>query len=401
MENKSKDRRLRIIINTNAPWTSSGYGIWAGMFLKRAIADGWNIALNAFVGHEGKPEVIDGILTYPRLQDTWGSDGILYNSRHFGAHIIINFMDAWTLNPQFLSQVNAEGRKLVYYVPIDQEPVPLNVLNNLKFGYKLITFSQFGHKALQRAGFSSKLIVEGTDPDIFKPLDKAACRKEIGLPLDAFVIGMIGANKENPPRKGWQQALEAFKMFHDKHPEAVFFYLTNQNSPTGFPLMHYAHYLGIDKQIFHIDDYLATFHAGSTEVNKILNCFDILTHASLTEGFGLVIIEAQSAGIPVVVNDCQSQPELIVPEKTGLVCKPGFKWFANAGGFHYFPDTNSLYEKYEQLFRSDREKMGKAARQHIIDNYNINTLYEEKWRPVLEQMQDDLLGKIDMKSEKP
>lgn len=390
----NKDRRLRILWNSNSPHTNSGYASFTRDFVKRVKADGWSIAINAFVGHEGSPREIDGILNYPRLGDQWGSDGIVYNARHFGAHVVVHFADSWVLNPQYLQQLNAEGRKLIYYVPIDQEPVPPNVISNLKFGYKLIALSKFGQKALQKAGYTSKLILESVDTELFKPLDKKQCRKELNLPEDAFIIGMIGANKENPPRKGWQQALEAFKLFHDKHPQSLFFFQTNQQSQTGFPIMHYANYLGIDKQMFHLDDYMATFHAGHEIMAKIYNSLDILSHASLSEGFGLCIIEAQACGIPVIVNDCQSQPELVIPDKTGLICKTGFKWFSNAGGFHYFPDSNDLYLQYEKLYRADRKEMSKAARQHIVDNYNIDKSYEKQWQPLLLKLQDDILGKV-------
>lgn len=395
-----KDRRLKILVNSNPGFSASGYGREIEHLLPRLKNDGWQVALNAFVGHEGAPREIDGILTYGRMADTWGSDGILFNGRHFGAHIIIEFADIWTLNPQFLQQLHNEGRKLVAYVPIDQEPVPPNVLSNLRFCYKIITFSKFGQQALMKAGFMSQLIYEGTDTNIFKPLDKIQCRKDLGLPLDKFVIGMIGANKENPPRKGWQQALEAFKLFHDKHPESIFFYHTNQNSPAGFPIPQYAHYLGLDSALFKIDDYLSTFHFGADMMAKFYNSLDFLTHASLSEGFGLCSIESQSCGTPVVVNDCQSMPELVVPEKTGLVAKVGFKWFTNSLGFYHFPDTNSLYSKYEQLFRSDRVKMGQQAREWVEENFSIDALVEKKWIPLLNDLQTEILGELPQETPK-
>lgn len=386
------DRRLKILINTNAPWTASGYAREAEHLLPRFLKDGWQVALNAFVGHEGHPRTIDGILTYPKMGDTWGSDALVFNGRHFGAHVVLTFQDVWTLNPQFLQQLNNEGRKFIAYVPIDQEPIPQNVLQNLRFCYKIITFSKFGQKALMKAGFTSTLIQEGTDLNVFKPLDKMQCRKELNIPLDKFVIGMVGANKENPPRKGWQQALEAFKRFHDKHPDSLFFFHTNQNSPGGFPILQYAHELKIDNALFKMDDYMATFHTGSEIMNKLYNSFDFLSHASLSEGFGLCIAEAQAAGCPVIVNDCDSMPELVIDGKTGFICKTGFKWYTNALGFYHFPDVDSLYEKYELMYEADRIKMGQEARKHIEERFNIDTIVEKKWNPFWEQLQKEILG---------
>ena len=168
------------------------------------------------------------------------------------------------------------------------------------------------------------MIYEGTDPDIFKPLDKYEMRKELGLPTNAIIVGMIGANKPDAfTRKGWQQAIDAFKLFYDKHPESIYFHEVNQ--PGGFDVMGHAKYLGMEKKIFYIDPYMAIFHAGSPIINKMLNAFDLLLHPSTTEGFGLVIVESQSAGTPVIINNCCSMPEIIIEGKTGEICQTGFK----------------------------------------------------------------------------
>ena len=400
MENTAqKDRRLRFLVNTNAPWTHSGYAIAARDLMRRFVTDGWQAGMIGFSGHEGGPIGFEGYPIYGRMADQWGSDAMLFHGKHFGANFLLTFHDIWVLNQQYLQQINNEGGKVIAYVPIDQDPIPPNVLNNLKFCYKIITFSKWGQQLLQKNGFTSTLILEGTDTNIFKPMDRAECRKFFDIPQDAFVIGMVGANKENPPRKGWQQALEAFKMFHDKHPEALFWFECNQEAPGGFPIKQYAQYLGIDKQLRSMDTYVSVFHAGSEMMAKLYNSFDILSHASLTEGFGLCQIEAQACGIPVVVNDYSAMPEAIIPGRTGAICKPGFKLFTSGLGFYVFPDVNDLYEQYEFLYRSNRVEMGKSARKHVLEKYDIDKIYKNKWVPFLTDLQDELLGKVDLKTE--
>ena len=69
------------------------------------------------------------------------------------------------------------------------------------------------------------------------------------------------------------------------------------------------------------------------------------------EGFGLVIVEAMSCGIPVVSTDCPYGPsEIIEDGKTGLLAKM---------------DTNDLAEKMEWMITHEEERtaMGIAARQ--------------------------------------
>ena len=398
-----KRRDLKILWHSNLPSVNSGYGVYSGMWLKRIKADGWPVAMSSFAGLGGGTINLENVMMYPALSDQWGADGMLLHSRHFGANVIIPMMDIWTLNPSFLNQIVGEGRKIIYYVPIDQEPVPQGVLENLKYAYKIITFSNYGKQALERAGFSSTMIHEGTDTSIFKPLDKIACRKELGIPEDKFVIGMIGANKENPSRKGWQENIQAFKLFHDKHPDSIFFYQSNQNVPGGFPIDEYAKYLGINTSVYHIDPYVSIVHAGSETMAKLMNAFDLTTHASMTEGFGLVAVESQSCGTPVIVNDCHSMPELVIEGKTGEISKTGRQHYSNAGGIWYHPDVNSLYDKMEVLYnkvKTNENKVSLDCRNHILENFNIDKLVKEQWIPTLEELQTELLPKVDTTAKK-
>jgi len=383
-----KDRRLRIMWSSNGVFVPSGYGIFQRDLISRLQKDGWPVSQIAWCGLEGACIELDGLKIYPKMGNPWGDDAMVAHGRHWKADVVMPMQDIWPLNPQLLQQVN----HLIPYVPIDQEPVPPVVLDKLRFAYKIVTFSKFGQKALEKHGFTSTLIQEGVDTNIFKPMDKMECRKEFNLPQDKFIFGMIGANKENPPRKGWQEALEAFKLFHDKHPDSIFFFQTNQPSDGGFPIQQYAHHLGLDNAIMYLDPYMAVFHTGSPEICKLMNCFDVLLHPSLTEGFGLVAVEAQSCGTPVIVNNCTSMPENVIPGVTGEMCETARKHLSPAMGFVYFADVNSLYEKMEKLYKADRVVMGKAARQHILDNFDIDKIYQEKWIPFYEQLQIELLG---------
>ena len=41
-----------------------------------------------------------------------------------------------------------------------------------------------------------------------------------------------------------------------------------------------------------------------------------------------------------------------------------------------------------------------AARKNVVENYNVDTIVKEKWLPYLENLQLELLGPIDTKTEK-
>ncbi len=384
-----KDRRLRMAWNSNSVFSYSGYGVEQRDLLYRFLADGWPVCQTAFFGLEGYPIELNGLKIYPKMMDQWGTDALFYHGNHFKAHVRFTMQDVWSLNRDLLRQMT-----WIPYCPIDKEPIPAGVLDALRYAYKIITFSQWGHDVLQRAGFTSTLILEGTDTNIFKPLDKMECRKKYGLPTDKFIWGQIGANKENPPRKAWQESLTAFKMFHDQHPESMYFYQSNQQIPGGFPLIQYAQYLGIGNCVSHLDDYIAQFGIQSEQMNELLNAFDVLLHPSMTEGFGLIVVESESAGTPVIINNACSMPELIKNGETSLMCESNRKFFGSDGGMWLMPDPISIYHKMEEIYKMDRVKMGQKAREWVVEKYNVDKIVKECWLPLFESLQLELLGPL-------
>ena len=399
---QNKRRDLRILVNTNAPHANSGYSIEMRDVLYRLVEDGWQIAISAFYGVEGGPAVIkyppnlnprfEGleIKHYPKMSEPWGSDGMYFHGLNWNANVVLSMQDIWTLDPTFLSKIKV----WIPWLPIDKEPLPINVIEKLRYAYKIMCFSKFGYDLLLKAGFSSTFIYEGTDVEIFKPGDKMEARKKLGLPQDLFLFSMVGANKENPPRKGYQEALEAFKLFYDKHPEAAILFHTQQVAPTGFPIKQFANHLGIVHRIFFMDDYQAMFLSTSDTIATEYQACDALLHPSQTEGFGLCLIEAQSCGKPAIIQNCQSMPELIIEGKTGFGAKTLYKRFTADLSFVNTADPQSVYECMEktyQLLKKDEKQVAKDCREWIVNNFNIDTLVRDKWIKLFEELQEELL----------
>jgi glycosyltransferase involved in cell wall biosynthesis len=83
----------------------------------------------------------------------------------------------------------------------------------------------------------------------------------------------------------------------------------------------------------------------------MLNCYaaaDIFVNASLDEGLPLTIIEAMSAGLPIVAAPVGGIPEVITHNKTGLLLRS---------------DRSDLTEKLAQLIQDVplRERLGQTA----------------------------------------
>jgi glycosyltransferase involved in cell wall biosynthesis len=227
-------------------------------------------------------------------------------------------------------------------------------------------------------------------------MDKIKCRKELGLPEDAFIFGIVGANKENPPRKGYQEMLDAFSIFLKDHPNSILFFHTQQVAPGNFPILDYARHLGFGNKVFFMDQYKATWGSSSTEICKELNAADVCLHPSQTEGFGLVVIEAQSCGVPVIVNRCMSMPELVIEGKTGEICETDKPRWTSDNSYVYPANVESLAKKmtilYDKLHKPNT--IAKDCREHILTHYSIDSIFKEYWIPTLEEIQKDVLGEL-------
>lgn len=407
MENKRRD--LRILWNSNSTHSNSGYSIQTRDVLYRLALDGWKVAISAFYGVDGGPTEIaypshlnpklKGITIkhYPKMSEPWGSDGMFYHGANWKANVVFSMQDVWTLDPSFLSRIPV----WIPFVPIDKEPLPINVIQKLNFAYKILSFSKFGHEELMKHGFSSTMIYEGTDIEIFKPQDKTKMRDELKLPQDKFIFSMVGANKENPPRKGYQEAIEAFALFLKNHPDSALLFHVQQRSPTGFPIQQFTRHLGIQKSVFFIDDYSSMFMSTSDTIAKEYNAADALLHPSQTEGFGLCIIEAQACGKPVIVQRCQSMPELVIEGKTGFIAETLYKRYTPDLSYVNTADVRSVHECMEKTYKMVTENENKVrtdCRNWIVENFNIDTIVDKKWIPLLEKLQDELLTDTGKKS---
>lgn len=299
MKNKynpnNKRRDLRVLVSTNGLHTHSGYGVEARDLIVRLVKDGWPIAVSSFFGIQGRwttyeyPDNLNSKYTgvkvrqYPAMGDPFGGDAMVAHGVDWKANVIVTFQDLPPLHPQNLQQM----KTFIPWVPIDKSPTPPPVLERLKFANRIITLAQFGTDELLKSNFTSRCIKEGVDTEIFKPADKKEARKRMGLPEEMFLVGMVGANKENPPRKGWQEALEAFSRFCKDKPEARIIIATQQMAPGNFPIREYLTYLGVINKAIFVNDYQQIFSFDSTDIANYYNACDFLLHPSQTEGFGL------------------------------------------------------------------------------------------------------------------
>jgi glycosyltransferase involved in cell wall biosynthesis len=384
-----KQRKLRILISTNAIWAPSGYAQQAQDLLPLIRDEGYPLACSNFYGQEGGIFMLDGMLMYPKIADAWGSDAMVLHSQDFKADITMTLQDIWVLNDINIKDL----KRFVPIIPVDHDPIPMTIFNKLRFAHKIITYSKFGHEQLEKLGMNSTYIPHTVNTEVFKPLNmKKQLRKLLNIPEDIFLFGMVAANKDNPSRKSFQEVLDAFKMFQTKHPASGIFFHVLLNQQGGFPIDQYAKAIRLNN-IYNTPPYTQLFKTPKADMAKIYNVFDCLLAPSTNGGFEIPIIEAQACNVPAITNDFTAMKDLVIEGVTGYKTKVRHKRFTQLGSYIGEVDVDSLYEKMELVYVADREKMGAKGREFVVKEYDLMTVFREKWIPWLQATEDEIYKK--------
>lgn len=165
---------------------------------------------------------------------------------------------------------------------------------------------EYGAKAEQIT-----VIPNGVDVDRFKPMPKREASHRLGLEHDIHRILYVGGMERS---KGIDYLLKAANMLAkalDRPVQTVFVGDGGHNREAKL----LASQLGISD---------STTFAGrrpNEEIPLWMNACDVLVLPSLSEGFGVVLIEAMACGKPVVATECGGPQEIVTPG-TGLLVPP-------------------------------------------------------------------------------
>jgi glycosyltransferase involved in cell wall biosynthesis len=156
--------------------------------------------------------------------------------------------------------------------------------------------------------------------------------------------------------KGHDLLLRAIKRLTQKHPHISL--KIAGDGPLKEKLKGLVQELQLEKEVI--------FCGYQRDMVSFLESIDIFILSSHYEGFGLVLVEAMAAGLPVVATDVGGVKEVIVDGKTGLAVPPGQE-DELVMGIEYFINHPHLAFEYGQTGRI--RAMEKFSRQQMIQNY--------------------------------
>lgn len=132
---------------------------------------------------------------------------------------------------------------------------------------------------------------------------------EVGIPRGAPLVLAVGRLTE---QKDHETALRAFAMARHTRPEAVLAILGI--GPLESETRRLIEELGLGD---------AVFLPGRLEIGDWLERAHLLLHSSRWEGFGMVLLEAMLAALPIAATRVSAVPEVVSSGETGLLVEPG------------------------------------------------------------------------------
>lgn len=239
----------------------------------------------------------------------------------------------------------------------------------------------------------------GCDTDAFAPFDKndpkvLAVRESFDIAPDQLMILTVGGDAAS---KGAQEVMQALAIINGKVPDWKYICKVWPQKRTRLQNsadMELAKQLGIEKKI--------TYTSGIVSRNYmpyLLGACDIYAAPSRLEGFGMPQVEAGACGKPVIGINAMGMLDTLVHGKTAFMVNVAQKIIVNEvvlGKESGYEDQHRIVfdtprtvdyrasvhdiAKYMMDLMNDaflREKMGKAARNRVVENFDYRIVAKQ------------------------
>jgi sugar transferase (PEP-CTERM/EpsH1 system associated) len=204
-------------------------------------------------------------------------------------------------------------------------------------------------------------IHNGVDLDRFGAVERRAARDELGLPLEALVIGTIG---RLDPVKDQAALVRALSGLRRCHPEACL--VIAGDGPCRDALTRLSLELGVEDRVWLLGQ--------RSDVPVVLAAMDVFALPSIAEGMSNTALEAMATGLPVVATRVGGSPELVADGLTGRLVPRGDERALREALAAYLEDSHL------------RDVHGKAARQRAAEQFGLDRMckaYMDLYRRVM------------------
>jgi glycosyltransferase involved in cell wall biosynthesis len=201
--------------------------------------------------------------------------------------------------------------------------------------------------------FKSKtiqLIYDGIDPALFEgPFERADIKKELKIPIDSKVIGIIGNVRH---WKGQKYFIEAFEILSRKYPDLYGLIVggwSEVDQEYLKSLRQAVENAGLVERI--------RFLGYRRDPPALLSILDVFVHASIQpEPFGMVLLEAMAAKVPIIATRFGGPIEILAAGKCGALVPPEDGRAIAEACIKYFSDESFRKNTVEMAYKRLCEK---------------------------------------------
>jgi sugar transferase (PEP-CTERM/EpsH1 system associated) len=192
-------------------------------------------------------------------------------------------------------------------------------------------------------------ILNGVDTEEYRPgTDPRAARARLGIPAEGFHVGCVARLARV---KDHGTLLDAFAIFRARRPDAHLTLVGDGAERRS--LEERCRRLQLGGSV--------TFAGERNDIASLLQAFDVFALSSLSEGISLTLLEAASAGLPLVATDVGGNAEVVVEETNGLLVP--------------LHDPARFALALEKIARwPDRAAMGARGRERVRRRFSIEQM---------------------------
>lgn len=197
-----------------------------------------------------------------------------------------------------------------------------------------------------------RVIANGIDVERFRSTRaQSVIRSELGIPVDAFVIGSAG---RLAPVKNYQMLIAASaKARIEGVPVHVVLFGEGAERSA---LAAQARSLGLEDNV--------SFLGWRTDLHRVVGALDVFVLTSISEGLPLALLEAMAAGVAIVSTAVGDIPQVVENGRSGHLVPGG--------------DVGALSNRLRDLASdpAGRKSMAEFGRQVVVDKYSHDTMVQ-------------------------
>ena len=290
-----------------------------------------------------------------------------------------------------IDTVNFGDSKFLYYVASDGFPIPTTGERIMEKADVLVSMTNWGKESIEKEGYNvDKTIYHGVDIEKYRPVKDEDVKKYTRKKADEFFSALwnkkisftnkfvVFAIGRNSLRKNLAATVLSFAKFAEGKDDVML-------------LIHASNYQATDLQLEHfitkvVPLVLGPEHKGllwnkivfspaqslfmGMPERQVVNMFqmsDLYFSTALGESFGLCIGESMACGIPCLVPDNTTHPELVTKTfegigKRGKLIKTFDPVFMHYNVSHKHTNTDDAAKKLEEFYKDWKRGSPEAKR---------------------------------------